>query len=100
MEEIAARHRPLWLGSPVAFAARRDRLQSILSDCDAMWAQNKWMANDVLFLNISRAIDFVAYKPILCIEENQGARVCTVGSDFNETHARKHRGFHVHVHGQ
>ena len=80
--ELARKKRIHNLGGPIAFAARREALPGIIAEYDAAWKRSGGsIHNDKLLLNMSAVhtatgqqeeVDFVAHKPILCIESERG----------------------------
>mmetsp|Transcript_40053 Transcript_40053/g.105904 ORF Transcript_40053/g.105904 Transcript_40053/m.105904 type:complete len:315 (-) Transcript_40053:86-1030(-) len=71
--ELAKRRRVFHLGGPIAFAARPSVLPDVVRAYDAAWHTSKHtLKNDALLLNISTAADFVAFRPLLCIENEIG----------------------------
>lgn len=76
LPELARTRRLRQVGGPIAFAARRASLPAVVKAYDAAWrASNRSVNNDVLLLNISAgagAADYVAYEPLLCVEDERG----------------------------
>ena len=73
MAELARAHADrLLLGGPIAFALRPAQAQAVLAAYDAAYARLDAPSNALILTNMSTTNDYVAYRPVLCAEVEQG----------------------------